>query len=177
MSLAFSILTIACWAAAIALLFRSRFLAPVAAYFGLMAASFITVDGLQWLPLNSTILIWWLCITLAVMTAAMLQPRNMTADRYGMGYMTGGAATGLAAGLLAYTFTDDLTALNAAMVLCTALGAAFGFLLYAGTPAGRAFKPGGGLFWRHLLAKGFPTAVTMMMIGVPLVLLIAIYRI
>lgn len=176
MSVTFGILSIICFAAAGVLLFRNRFLAPVASYFGLMAASFIDVDGISWLHINSTILIFWLCATVVVMTATMLQPRSVSADNHGMGYMAAGGLTGLAAGLLGCTLTESLTSLYAMMIGATALGVALGFLLYTNTPAGRAYGPASGRFLRYLCAKGFPTALTLMMAGVPLVLIIAIYR-
>ncbi len=83
----------------------------------------------------------------------------------------------MAAGLLAYTASSELSVLYAIMVVATAIGVVFGFILFVNTPAGRQFGFGSGRFVRYLLAKGFPTALTLMMLGVPLVLIIALYRI
>lgn len=177
MSIAFSILSIVCYLAAIAILFRNRFIAPIAAYFGLTAANFIEVDGISWLHLNSNILVFWLLVTVVVMTATVLQPKKVSSDNSGMGYMILGGLTGMVAGLLAYTFSSDLTVLYAIMIAATALGVIFGFILFVNTPAGRDYGFASGQFGRYLCAKGFPTALTIMMLGVPLILIIAIYRV
>lgn len=80
----------------------------------------------------------------------------------------------LAVGLLGFSISSSLTLRYAYMILATIAGIAFGFLLYTNTPSGKPVGPGSGNFFRYLLAKGFPTAITLMMLGVALVLLIAV---
>ena len=59
------------------------------------------------------------------------------------------------------------------MILATVAGICLGFLLYTNTPDGRPVAPRTGHFFKYLLAKGFPTAVTVMQAGVALVLWVA----
>ena len=88
--------------------------------------------------------------------------------------MITGGITGLAVGLLGFSISSSITLRYAYMILATIAGIAFGFLLYTNTPSGKPVGPGSGNFFRYLLAKGFPTAITLMMLGVALVLLIAV---
>ena len=175
MAIALVILSILAWLSAIALLFRDRTFAPVAAYFGLFMLSLATVEnGEPLLPLNGTILTGWLCITLAVMTASFLQSAEIRNDNAGMGYMTAGAITGMAVGLLGYNTTADISILYAIMIIATLTGTFFGYLIFSRTPQGRSYGIRSSKFTSYLLAKGFPTAITVMIAGVALVLVIAV---
>ena len=60
------------------------------------------------------------------------------------------------------------------MIVSVIIGIFIGFLMYTRTPDGRPVAPGTGNFFRYLLAKGFPTAITVMQPGVVLVLTIAL---
>lgn len=174
MSIFLLIASIVLWAASIATLPSRPFFSPAMSYFGLLLLSFCETDGHQWLPINSTMLISWVAITVVVMMVTMLQPASVRTQRRGMGYMIGGAIVGLAVGLLGFTVTTSINGLYAIMTVATAAGIFFGFLLYSNTPAGEAVALRSGRFFQYLFAKGFPTAVTVMMLGLVFVLLIAL---
>lgn len=164
--------------AALALLPRHLSLAPVAAFIGLAVIGFASdSSGYPLLPVNTTILICWLCMTIVVATATMLQPVPLRRASRGMGYIMTGAIAGMAIGLLGFSFASHVSMLYAIMVVATAAGTFFGFLIYTNTPQGRPVGIGSGNFFKYLLAKGFPTAITVMQLGVVLVLLIAINNI
>lgn len=145
---------------------------PAMAYLGLLGLSFCSTDGIPWLPINSGMLLSWLCINVVVMMATILQPAAINRQARGMAYIIGGGVVGLAIGLLGFSITATISALYAIMMIATAAGIFFGFLLYSNTPDGRAVGVMSGNFFRYLLAKGFPTAVTLMQIGLVFVLLI-----
>ncbi len=170
------ILSILLWLAAFAALFRRQLYAPALGYFGLLVLSFARQNGYPLLPVSDSMLWGWLAITVVVMMAVVLQPVSVRADNRGMGYMAGGAITGLAVGLLGFTFSADIGMLYAIMIVAVAAGVFLGFLLYSRTPRGAVFAPSKGMFFRYLLAKGFPTAITVMQIGVALVLAIALNK-
>lgn len=152
-------------------------LAPISAYLGLLAISFATnPEGYPLLPINSTILFAWVCMTIVVTVATLLQPAPLRFSRKGVGYMLGGAIAGMAVGLLGFTFITSLSLLYGVMIVATAAGIFFGFMLYTNTPEGRPVALNSGNFFRYLFAKGFPVAITVMQIGVVAVILIAIYR-
>lgn len=174
MSIFLLVVSILAWVAALVSLPTRPLYAPALSYLGLLGMSFCTTDGLQWLPVNNSMLISWLAITVVVMMATMLQPVAVRSQTRGMGYMIGGATVGLAVGLLGYTVSSSISALYAIMVLAVAAGVFFGFLMYSNTPDGRGIGLSSGNFFRYLFAKGFPTAVTVMQIGLVLVLLIAV---
>ncbi|MDE6142491.1 MAG: hypothetical protein K2F94_00270, partial [Muribaculaceae bacterium] len=117
------------------------------------------------------------CMTIVVATATMLQPVPLRRASRGMGYIMTGAIAGMAIGLLGFSFASHVSMLYAIMVVATAAGTFFGFLIYTNTPQGRPVGIGSGNFFKYLLAKGFPTAITVMQLGVVLVLLIAINNI
>lgn len=174
MSIFFLVASIIFWVGAIAALPARPLYAPALSYIGLLGMSFCETDGLQWLPINNAMLISWLCITLVVMIATVMQPGAVRAQTRGMAYMIGGGIVGLVIGLLGFTVSTDISMLYGIMIVATAVGIFFGFLLYSNTPDGRPMRIGGGLFFKYLLAKGFPTAVTLMQIGLVFVLLIAL---
>ena len=164
-----------CYAASVwPLATRSR-LGPVLSYIGLVLLSVATRNGYPLLPINGTILTGWFCMTLVVSVIIMLQPEPVRRQTRGMGYMIVGAVTGLAIGLLAFSASQNLTMLYSFMILAVIAGIFFGLLLYSRTPDGRPLAIGSQNFFRYLLAKGFPTAITMMQIGVAAVLTIAVY--
>lgn len=172
MSIFLLIASIVLWVAAIGTLPSRPLFAPALSYLGLLALSFCETDGISWLPINNNMIISWLCITLVVMMATILQPAPIRMQARGMAYIIGGGIVGLVIGLLGYTVSSAISMLYAIMIIATAVGIFFGFLLYSNTPDGRAVRLGSGNFFRYLLAKGFPTAVTLMQIGLVLVLLI-----
>lgn len=165
------------FAAAIILLPKRLLVAPACAYLGLLAISFARApQGYPLVPVNAAMLIGWLCMTIVVMTATLMQPVPVRNATRGMGYIITGAVAGMAVGLLAFTATYRLSMLYALMIVATAAGTFMGFLLYTNTPDGRAVGLSSGNFFRYLLAKGFPTAITIMQLGVVLVLVIALYQ-
>ena len=172
MSIFLLIASIVLWVTAIWSLATRPLLAPALSYLGLLAISFCQTDGIDWLPINGTMLISWLSITLVVMIATVLQPARIMSQSRGMAYIIGGGIVGLTIGLLGFTVTTDLSALNGIMIVATLVGIFFGFLLYSRTPDGSKVGVLSGNFFRYLLAKGFPTAITLMMIGLVFVLLI-----
>lgn len=167
MSIALLIISILFFGASVVLLFVKELLAPIASFLGLL---FMWLSKM--LPLNSTIIIMWLCMAVLVTCVPMLQDSSMRTRRDGVGYMTVGAFVGMAVGLLGITFATTASALYGIMIVATATGVFFGFMLYSNTPGGKnrnlAFRNSFG----YLLAKGFPIAVTVMQIGIIFVLLI-----
>lgn len=168
------ILSILLWAASIWCLFGRQSIAPALSYLGLLVLSFVSENGYPLFPINQTMLIGWLAMTLVVMFASYLQPEMIRRQIRGMGFMVGGALVGLALGLLGFTVSSAITWRYSLMIVAVAAGIFLGFLLYTNTPDGRPVRPGSGNFFKYLLAKGFPTAITIMQLGVALVLLIVI---
>ena len=163
--------------AAIILLPYKLLIAPACSYLGLLFLSFArSAQGYPLVPLNGTILIGWLCMTIVVTLATLMQPIPVRNTTRGMGYITVGALVGMAVGLLAFTVSYQLDMLYGLMIVATAVGVFLGFLLYTNTPDGRAIGVSSGNFFRYLLAKGFPTAITVMQIGVALVIVISLYQ-
>ena len=64
--------------------------------------------------------------------------------------------------------------LYACMILGTAAGCFFGYLIFTNTPRGAPVNFSSGHFFQYLLAKGFPIALAVMMMGIVLVLLLAV---
>lgn len=162
------------WCASLWALFGRQLLAPALSYLALLTLSGATnSNGNPIVPLNSTILIGWLCMTVVVMIATIMQPRAVTSQRRGEAYMLVGAIAGLAVGLLGFSFSSAIQMLYGIMVVAVVAGLFFGYLIFTNTPAGSAVRINSGHFFNYLLAKGFPTAITVMMIGVPLVIIVA----
>lgn len=166
------IISILCWCASFVTLFYKQLLAPALSYLGLLLLSFAQEGGYPLVPVNNAILLSWLTITVVVMLAVMLQPSLTPESRSETGYMLGGALTGLAVGLLGYSYTTSVSMMYGIMVIATAAGTFFGFLVFANTLAGRKLKAE-GRFFQSLLAQGFPVAITAMQAGLPLVIIIA----
>lgn len=172
MALFLIILSGVLWLGSLWLLRGRQIGAPALSFAALVVLSLAKSNGYQLLPINLTMLSGWLCMTLVVTFACWLQPAVIRAQSKGWGYITGGAITGMVVGLLGYTVGGSLSLLNGIMILCTVAGIFLGFLLYTRTPDGRAIAPGSGYFFKYLLAKGFPTAITVMQLGVALLLVI-----
>lgn len=168
------ILSCVCFAAALALLPLRLLVAPAFSFIGLMLLSLSGSDGFPILPINTTIITGWLAMTLVVMLATLLQPLPVRTQRRGMGYIETGAVAGMCVGLLGFTFSSSLALLYGIMIISTVAGIFFGFLLYTNTPDGKPVGLQSGNFFRYLLAKGFPTAITVMQLGIVLVLLLAV---
>lgn len=169
------ILSVLLWIASGALLWGRQIAAPASSFLALLCMSFTTRNGYPMLPVNGTILTGWLCMTLVVMFIVILQPAVVRAQTRGMAYFVVGALAGMVIGLLGFTITSNVSMLYGIMVIATLIGIFLGFLSYTRTPEGRPIAPGTGNFLRYLLAKGFPTAITVMQLGVVLVLTIALY--
>lgn len=166
------IASIVLWAASIWCLFARPVLAPAASYVALLLLSFANENGVQLLPINNVMLIGWLCMTVVVMLVEILQPEALRRQLRGMAFIVGGGIVGLALGLLGFSVTQSIQMRYSVMIIAVAAGIFLGFLLYSNTPDGRPVRPGSGYFFRILLAKGFPTAITLMQLGMALVLLI-----
>lgn len=173
MSVFLLVASIIMWIAALATIPSRPLYSPAFSYLGLLGISFCETAGVPWLPVNNNMLISWLCITVVVMMATMLQPMDIRRQTRGMAYIIGGALVGLAVGLLGFTVSSKIGMLYGIMIVAVMVGIFFGFLLYSNTPDGRAINVNTGSFFRYLTAKGFPAAVTIMQIGLVLVLLIA----
>ena len=167
------IISIILWVAAVGSLTSRPLFSPALSYLGLVAISFCRYPSIQ---IPNSMLMSWLCITVVVMMATILQPAAINRQARGMAYIIGGGVVGLVIGLLGFTVSASLSAYYAIMIVATLLGIFFGFLLYSNTPDGKAIGVMRGNFFRYLLAKGFPTAVTLMQIGLIFVMLIAYYQ-
>ena len=164
------------WLASLWLLRARQIAEPAASVVALLLLSFARKNGWQLLPINITMLTGWLCMTLVVMFACYLQPAAVRAQTKGWGYFTGGALAGMVVGLLGSSLSANISIHYGIMILGTIAGIFLGFLLYTNTPDGRPIAPRSGHFFKYLLAKGFPTAITVMQAGVALVLLLALYN-
>lgn len=165
-----------CWVLSLVFLFSRQLLSPALSFCGLMLMSFAqTPLGYPLLPINSTILWGWFAMTFVVMMAIVLQAPALRAQSRGVWYMLGGGLTGLALGLLGFSLSSNISLLYGIMIVAVAAGIFLGFLLYVNTPRGAELAPGTGRFFKYLLAKGFPTAITLMQPGVVLVLLLALH--
>lgn len=155
-----------------------QIVAPCLAYMGLLVLSFATTsEGYPLLPINNAILVGWLCMTVVVSLATFMQSPRVRNSNKGMGYMEAGSLVGMAIGLLGYTFSPQINIFYGIMIVATAAGTFFGYLIFTNTPSGRGVGAGSGKFFSYLLAKGFPAAITVMQLGVVLVLLVAIKNI
>lgn len=174
MSIFLIILSILLWLASIWCLFGRQTIAPALSYFALLILSFASENGYQLIPINNVMLIGWLSMTVVVMLTVILQPEAVRRQIRGMAFIVGGGIVGLAVGLLGFSVTSSLGLRYAVMILAVIVGIIFGFILYTNTPDGRPVAPGSRNFFTYLLAKGFPTAITLMQLGVALVLVIAL---
>ncbi len=113
-------------------------------------------------------------MTALVTCVPMLQDPYTRNRRDGIAYITAGAFTGMVVGLLGITFATTPAMLYGIMVVATAVGTFFGYILYTNTPKGKQRNGAEGRSFNYLLAKGFPIAITVMEIGVVFVLLLLI---
>lgn len=162
--------------AAIAVLPTRQLIAPPLAYASLLCLSLKGSGGYAILPLNSTILISWLCMTVVVMLLTTLQPEPLQRQTKGMWYLIAGGLVGMTVGLLGFTFALALPMLYSIMIVATVAGIFFGFMVYTKTPDGQPLSMRSGNFFKYLLAKGFPVAITIMQLGIALVLAIALHN-
>lgn len=153
-------------------LFGRPILGPVISFVALWVLSLAGSGGLQLVPVNGTMLIGWLAITLVVSAVTLMQPVAIRQQTRGTGYMLGGALTGMVLSLCGNYVTSDPSLFNGIMIICTAAGTFLGYYLFTRTPEGGAVRPGSGNFFRYLLAKGFPVAVSVMMAGLAAVLIV-----
>ena len=175
MSIFLIILSILLWMGSLWLLISPRqMLAPAASFLALFLLSLARQDSIQLLPINYVILIGWLVMTLVVMTATMLQAPALQAQTRGTPYITVGGVVGMVVGLLGFTVTANESLLYSIMILATATGTFLGFLMFTNTPKGTDVGISSGRFFKYLLAKGFPAAITIMMMGVAALLAIAV---
>lgn len=174
MDILFLVLSIVLWVCALISLPSRPLYSPALSFLGLLCISFCETDNIPWIPISNNMLISWLCITVVVMLATMLQPAMIRSQTRGMAYIIGGGLVGMAIGLLGYTMDASIAALYAIMIIAIIVGIFFGFLLYSNTPDGRGVSLSSGNFFRYLLAKGVPTAITLMQIGLIFVILIAV---
>lgn len=164
------------WALSFFALRGRQILAPPLSFGALLLLSFATSGGYPVLPINATILTSWFCMTMIVMFTTILQPEKIRQQTRGTTSMITGGLAGLAIGLSGYTITPSISMRYGVMILSVIIGIFCGFLLYSRTPEGEKVRIGTGNFHRYLLAKGFPTAITIIQAGIALVLTIALYE-
>lgn len=165
MSTLFLILAAVLFVAGGLLLYRRELLGPVAAFL-----AFASVYASGALAVNLNMLITWLCLTLVVSGVTAMQPQAVMQQNRGMGYMSLGALAGMSVGLLGCTADISAGAVYAFMVLGVVAGVFFGYLLFTRTPDGSELRLTRSRFFSYLLAKGFPLAIAVMMLGVVLIL-------
>lgn len=170
------ILSCLLWAASVWSMWGRQLLAPAFSYIALLALSMARTDGVGLLPINSTMLVWWLSFTVLTMLTTLLSPDAVRQQRRGTIHMTAGAFAGMAVGLTGSTMELSPAAAYAMMILGTAAGVFSGYLVFTRSTAGRAVSLGSGNFFRYFPAKGFPIAVSVMMMGMVFVLLIALHN-
>lgn len=167
------IVCIILWLASIWCLFGRQTIAPALSFVALLVLSFANnKGGGQLIPINNVMLIGWLCMTLVVMMTSYLQPEAIRRQIKGMPFIIGGGLVGLALGLLGFSVASSISMRYSVMILAVIAGIILGFILYTLTPDGSPIKPGSSNFFKYLMAKGFPTAITLMQLGVALVLVI-----
>ncbi len=170
------ILSCLLWAASVWCMWGKQLLAPAFSYIGLSALSMAQSDGLSLLPINAPMLIWWLSFTVLTMLTTLLCPEGIRQQRRGTIQMIIGAFAGMAVGLIGSSMKLSPAAAYAMMIIGTAAGVFFGYMVFARSTAGRAVSIGSGNFFRYFPAKAFPIAVSVMIIGMVLVLLIALHN-
>lgn len=142
------------------LIFIPKYPACIAAYAGMWLA---LRSGMVFFSGNT--MIFWGMATAIALAIRFLLPRPVALARQGVGFISGGALTGMALGMAFGSMPVIITA-----AVC---GAFFGSLAYANTPAGRSFVAfPSGRFFNYLGAKGLPAVVTVAMIGAVLVQLL-----
>ena len=164
------------FAAALALIGFRLVASPCCSFLGLLVLSLAkTPEGYPLLPFSSGLIFGWLCVTVLVTVITLIQPEAVKNTNRGVWYMTGGAITGMVIGLMGIFMSSSVNALYAIMIIATAAGTFFGFLVYAQTPSGRGVRATSGRFFGYLSAKGFPIAITVMQGGAVLALLMTMH--
>lgn len=164
------------WIAAFAALPKRILLGPALSFCALLTLSFAkNSDGYSILNLSQASIISWLALTLVMMFIIILQNPAIRQQSRGLGYLILGGLAGMAVGLLAFSFASGLQILYACTLIGTAIGIFLGMLIFSYTPDGRAIAPGSGNFFRYLLAKGFPTLITIGQLALATVILIVGY--
>lgn len=175
------IVSVVLWLTAIAALWVRPVVSPVLSFLGLLCVSLAktganTIGGpFALIPMNSSVLMSWLCMTVVVVGATVMQSQERLKSDGSMPYLVSGAIVGLAVGLLGFSFSSHMSVLYACMVIAVVAGTFFGWISFSNTPRGRMNYSEGSRGIQNLLAKGFPVAITVMQIGVPLVILTARY--
>lgn len=169
------ILSCLLWAASVWSMWGKQLLAPALSYLGMLCLSMAQTNGVPLIPINSHMLIWWLCFTVVTMLSTLLSPESIRQQRRGTIQMTVGAFAGMTVGLIGTTMEVNPAAAYAMMIIGTAVGVFFGYMVFTRSAAGRAVNFSSGNFLHYFLAKAFPIAVSVMMIGMVFVLLIALH--
>lgn len=167
--MSYFIIIVSCilWAVSLWILFSRIYWAPILSFAALAILSMAeTKEGYQIFPINTTILLGWFIMSAIVTVATMLQSKSINKQTLGMPYICIGAMVGMILGLLGITITHEPAMLYSIMIIATTGGIVFGYLLFTRTPKGEGLAPESGNFFRYLLAKGFPTAITVMQIGI-----------
>ncbi|MCH5223181.1 MAG: hypothetical protein J1E82_04000 [Muribaculaceae bacterium] len=144
--------------------------APCSCFLGLLIFSMgKTPEGYPMLPLGTGLVLGWLFMSVFITILTLCQPAAIRNMRKGMYYYLFGALTGMAVGLLGFTFAGTPGARYAIMIVATAVGVFLGAMMYASTPDGRSVNLASGHFFSYFMAKGFPTAISVMQLGTVLV--------
>lgn len=168
MWIAIVIISALLWIAGAVCLWKRPLWSPALAYVALVVLSLASRDGSPLLPINGTILLSWLAITIVTMITVLLQPdmpRNATASAY----LLLGAVVGMALSLPSVIAGASPPSAYSLMIGLTALSTVLWYVAFTLTPAGRAMGSRAH-FWSRLAAWGFPVAVCLMQLGVALVL-------
>lgn len=164
------ILSFLLWGGAIWFLFRNQLFSPALSFLGLLTLSLASVNDVPIVPINGRMLISWLALSLIVIATTAMQPSAISRQSRGIGYMTIGGLAGMSAGLASYGLASAISLVYGLMVGGVIIGVFFGYLVFTNTPAGRGVNLHSGHFFRYLLAKGFPVAITLMMPGMAAVI-------
>lgn len=116
-------------------------------------------------PFSTGDMIFWAVATVIVLANDRLLPSFVRSSRRGMGYIAGGAVTGMVVGLTFYR--------PASVILGAAAGAFIGAVAYARTSSGAILDFPHAKFFNYLGAKGIPATVTASMVGIVVSMLIA----
>lgn len=144
---------------------------PCCCFLGLLIISMgKTGEGYPLLPISQGMILGWLFMAVLVTVLTVCQPAPIRNTRRGMYYYLGGALTGMIIGLLGFTFLQNAGGRYVFMIVATAVATFLGGLMYGSTPEGKNVGISSGNFFTYMLAKGFPTAISIMQLGTVLVL-------
>ena len=144
--------------------------APCAAFLGMLVISMgKTPEGYPLLPLSNATILGWLFMAVLVTVLTLCQPAALRHTRRGIYYYLVAAITGMALGLLAFTVTSAPGGRYAIMICAVAVATFIGALMFANTPQGKGVSVRSGNFFTYMLAKGFPTAISVMQLGTVLI--------